>query len=78
VGVTRRRALDIEQNLVDWARPHLGDKRRLYRIMDTKLGGQHPKKGVNAIASISFASTRMRGLDSIFTRYAIAHVDQPQ
>ncbi|XP_034573463.1 probable serine/threonine-protein kinase PBL3 isoform X1 [Setaria viridis] len=56
--LTGRRALDkskpgIEQNLVDWARPHLGDKRRLYRIMDTKLGGQYPKKGANAIASIA-------------------------
>lgn len=56
--LTGRRALDkskpgFEQNLVDWARPHLGDKRRLYRIMDTKLGGQYPKKGANAIASIA-------------------------
>lgn len=56
--LTGRRAVDkskpgIEQNLVDWAKPHLGDKRRLYRIMDTKLGGQYPKKGAHAIANIA-------------------------
>ncbi|KAI8002387.1 putative serine/threonine-protein kinase PBL3 [Camellia lanceoleosa] len=27
----------VEQNLVDWAKPYLGDKRKLFRIMDTKL-----------------------------------------
>ncbi|XP_059648878.1 probable serine/threonine-protein kinase PBL3 [Cornus florida] len=44
-----RRAVDktkigIEQNLVDWAKPYLGDKRKLFRIMDTKLEGQYPHK----------------------------------
>jgi serine/threonine protein kinase len=56
--LTGRRALEkskpgIEQNLVDWAKPLLADKRRLYRIMDTKLGGQYPKKGAHAIANIA-------------------------
>ncbi|CAL4916588.1 unnamed protein product [Urochloa decumbens] len=56
--LTGRRALDkskpaSEQNLVDWARPYLRDKRRLYRIMDSKLGGQYPKKGAHAVASIA-------------------------
>ncbi|KAJ8760940.1 hypothetical protein K2173_021978 [Erythroxylum novogranatense] len=45
-----RRAIDttkvgLEQNLVEWARPYLGDKRKVFRIMDTKLGGQYPQKG---------------------------------
>lgn len=53
-----RRALDkskvgIEQNLVDWVRPYLNDKRKLYRIMDTKLEGQYPKKGAHALANIA-------------------------
>lgn len=53
-----RRAFDkskagIEQNLVDWAKPYLGDKRKLFRIMDTKLGGQYPKKGAYTIASLA-------------------------
>ena len=56
--LTGRRALDkskpgIEQNLVDWAKPHLRDKRRLYRVMDTKLGGQYPKKGAHAVANLA-------------------------
>lgn len=56
--LTGRRALDkskpvSEQNLVDWAKPYLRDKRRLYRIMDSKLGGQYPKKGAHAVASIA-------------------------
>lgn len=53
-----RRAFDknkvgIEQNLVDWAKPYLGDKRKLFRIMDTKLEGQYPKKGAYTIANLA-------------------------
>ncbi|CAA3016207.1 kinase 2B, chloroplastic-like [Olea europaea subsp. europaea] len=53
-----RRAVDkmkvgIEQNLVDWAKPYLGDKRRLFRIMDIKLEGQYPQKGAFSTASIA-------------------------
>ncbi|XP_047089585.1 probable serine/threonine-protein kinase PBL3 [Lolium rigidum] len=56
--LTGRRAVDkskpgLEQNLVDWAKPHLRDKRKLYRVMDTKLGGQYPKKGAHAIANLA-------------------------
>uniref|UniRef100_A0A0A9EJT6 non-specific serine/threonine protein kinase n=2 Tax=Arundo donax TaxID=35708 RepID=A0A0A9EJT6_ARUDO len=61
--LTGRQALDkskpaSEQNLVDWARPYLGDKRRLYRIMDSKLGGQYPKKGAHAVAGIALQCIR--------------------
>ncbi|KAK3157528.1 hypothetical protein QOZ80_2AG0123790 [Eleusine coracana subsp. coracana] len=61
--LTGRRALDkskpvAEQNLVEWARPYLGDKRRLYRIMDSRLGGQYPKKGAHAIAGIALQCIR--------------------
>ncbi|CAM8953981.1 unnamed protein product [Rhodiola kirilowii] len=53
-----RRAVDktkvgIEQNLVDWALPYLADKRKLFRIMDTKLGGQYPHKAAYASATIA-------------------------
>ncbi|XP_027347257.1 probable serine/threonine-protein kinase PBL3 isoform X2 [Abrus precatorius] len=53
-----RRAVDrtkagIEQNLVDWAKPYLGDKRRLFRIMDTKLEGQYPQKGAYMAATLA-------------------------
>ncbi|XVF03376.1 hypothetical protein REPUB_Repub04eG0255700 [Reevesia pubescens] len=53
-----RRAVDktkvgVEQSLVDWAKPYLGDKRKLFRIMDTKLGGQYPQKGAYTAASLA-------------------------
>ncbi|XP_059655905.1 probable serine/threonine-protein kinase PBL3 isoform X2 [Cornus florida] len=53
-----RRAVDksrvgVEQNLVDWAKPYLGDKRKLFRIMDTKLEGQYPQKGAYAAATLA-------------------------
>ncbi|XP_073302631.1 probable serine/threonine-protein kinase PBL3 [Primulina huaijiensis] len=52
-----RRAVDktkvgIEQNLVDWARPYMSDKRKLFRIMDTKLEGQYPQKAAYSAANI--------------------------
>jgi interleukin-1 receptor-associated kinase 4 len=53
-----RRAVDkskvgMEQSLVDWATPYLGDKRKLFRIMDTRLGGQYPQKGAYTAASLA-------------------------
>lgn len=53
-----RRAVDkskigAEQNLVDWAKPYLGDKRKLFRIMDTKLEGQYPQKGAYTAATLA-------------------------
>lgn len=53
-----RRAVDkskigVEQNLVDWARPYLGDKRKLFRIMDTKLEGQYPQKAAYTAATLA-------------------------
>ncbi|KAL1550999.1 putative serine/threonine-protein kinase pbl3 [Salvia divinorum] len=53
-----RRAVDktkvgVEQNLVDWAKPYMGDKRRLFRIMDIKLEGQYPQKAAFTAATIA-------------------------
>ncbi|XP_023747853.1 probable serine/threonine-protein kinase PBL3 [Lactuca sativa] len=53
-----RRALDkqktgIEQDLVEWAKPYLGDKRKLFRIMDTKLEGQYPQKAAYTAATLA-------------------------
>jgi hypothetical protein len=61
--LTGRRALDrskpvSEQNLVDWAKPYLGDKRFVFRIMDSRMGGQYPKKGAQAITSIALQCIR--------------------
>ncbi|KAJ6771709.1 hypothetical protein OIU74_018035 [Salix koriyanagi] len=37
----------------DWVKPYLGDKRKLFRIMDTKLGGQYPQKGAFMAANLA-------------------------
>ncbi|KAK9090688.1 hypothetical protein Sjap_023865 [Stephania japonica] len=53
-----RRAVDktrsgVEQNLVGWAKPYLSDKRKLFRIMDTRLEGQYPQKGAYTAAALA-------------------------
>lgn len=53
-----RRAFDknkigIEQNLVDWARPFLRDRRKLFRLVDSRLEGQYPKKGAFAVSTLA-------------------------
>ncbi|CAH9090136.1 unnamed protein product [Cuscuta epithymum] len=42
-----------EQYLVEWVKPYMEDKRKLFRIMDTKLGGQYPQKGAISVASLA-------------------------
>ncbi|XP_047334019.1 probable serine/threonine-protein kinase PBL3 [Impatiens glandulifera] len=53
-----RRAVDksrmgVEQNLVEWDILYLGDKQKLFRIMDTKLEGQYPQKGAFMAANLA-------------------------
>ncbi|XP_050277172.1 probable serine/threonine-protein kinase PBL18 [Quercus robur] len=54
-----KRAMDddrpgaAEETLVDWAKPFLSESRRVLRIMDTRLGGQYSKKGVQAAAALA-------------------------
>ncbi|XP_031279790.1 probable serine/threonine-protein kinase PBL2 [Pistacia vera] len=54
-----RRALDdqrvgvIEESLVEWAEPFLKDGRRVFRIMDIRLGGQYSKKAAQAVAAVA-------------------------
>lgn len=43
----------VERNLVEWARPYLGDRRKLFRIMDTRLEGQYPQKAAYTVAIIA-------------------------
>lgn len=43
----------IRCSLVDWAKPYLGNKRKLFSIMDTKLGGQYPQKGAYTVATLA-------------------------
>lgn len=42
-----------EHNLVEWARPHLGERRRFYRIIDSRLEGQFSIKGAQKAAQLA-------------------------
>uniref|UniRef100_A0A0D9VAW6 non-specific serine/threonine protein kinase n=1 Tax=Leersia perrieri TaxID=77586 RepID=A0A0D9VAW6_9ORYZ len=53
-----RRALDKnrpsgEHNLVEWARPYLTNKRRIFRILDARLGGQFSLAGAQKAAALA-------------------------
>ncbi|WVZ82328.1 hypothetical protein U9M48_029600 [Paspalum notatum var. saurae] len=55
--LTGRRSMDKkrptgEQNLVAWARPYLNDRRRLYQLVDPRLGLNYSVKGVQKVAQI--------------------------
>jgi serine/threonine protein kinase len=56
--LTGRRAVDKnrpigEQNLVEWARPYLSDKRKVFRIIDPRMEGQYSMKGVYRAATLA-------------------------
>ncbi|KAK4762836.1 hypothetical protein SAY86_008604 [Trapa natans] len=57
--LTGKRALDddrpgyLDEGLVDWAKPFLSESRKVFRIMDTRLGGQYSKKGAQSAAAIA-------------------------
>uniref|UniRef100_A0A1D1Z6D8 non-specific serine/threonine protein kinase n=1 Tax=Anthurium amnicola TaxID=1678845 RepID=A0A1D1Z6D8_9ARAE len=53
-----RRAIDKnrpsgEHNLVDWARPYLTSKRKIFRILDTRLGGHFSMAGAPKAATLA-------------------------
>lgn len=56
--LTGRRSMDKnrpngEQNLVEWARPHLGERRRFYRLIDPRLEGHFSIKGAQKAAQLA-------------------------
>ena len=48
-----RTKVGTEKILVNWAKPYLGDKKQLFRIMDTNLKGQYPQKGAHTVATLA-------------------------
>lgn len=62
--LTGRRAIDknktgIEQKLVEWAKDSLDENPKIYRIMDTNLGGQYPRKGAYIAATLALQCVRV-------------------
>ena len=56
--LTGLRALDTARpaqqlNLVDWAKPHLADRRKLARLMDPRLEGQYSSRGAQRAAQLT-------------------------
>lgn len=57
--VTGRKSLDKtrparEQNLADWALPFLREKKKLLSIVDPRLEGDYPIKGVHKAAMLAY------------------------
>lgn len=56
--LTGLRALDTtrpsaQQNLVDWVKPYLADRRKLKSIMDSRLEGRYPSKATAQVAQLA-------------------------
>ncbi|KAG9153417.1 hypothetical protein Leryth_021832 [Lithospermum erythrorhizon] len=56
--ISGRRSMDKnrpngEHNLVEWARPHLGERRRFYRLIDPRLEGHFSIKGAQKAAQLA-------------------------
>lgn len=54
-----RRAVDKnrpsgEHNLVEWARPYLTNKRKIFRILDNRLEGQYNLDAAHRVATLAF------------------------
>lgn len=72
-----RRALDKnrpngEHNLVEWARPYMRSKRRIFRILDPRLGGQYSlaraqKAAALAMHCLSVESRLRPTMDEVVT-----------
>ncbi|PKA51953.1 Protein kinase APK1A, chloroplastic [Apostasia shenzhenica] len=61
-----RRALDKnrpsgEHNLVEWARPYLTHKRKIFRVLDSRLEGQYSLVGAQKAASLALQCLAMEG-----------------
>ncbi|KAG5594131.1 hypothetical protein H5410_035363 [Solanum commersonii] len=57
--LTGRRSMDKkrpsgEQNLVAWAKPYLGDKRKFYQLVDPRLELNYSLKGVQKISQLAY------------------------
>lgn len=53
-----RRAVDTNQpmeaqNLIEWAKKHVGDKRKMLQIMDARLDGQYPHNEAYTVAQLA-------------------------
>ncbi|KAF9605771.1 hypothetical protein IFM89_018437 [Coptis chinensis] len=81
--LTGRHAVDkskvgMEQNLVDWAKPYMMDKRKLFRIMDTKLEGEYSQKGAYMAAVLALQCLRNKAKSRPNMGYVLSSLEQIQ
>ncbi|KAK7255817.1 hypothetical protein RIF29_29239 [Crotalaria pallida] len=62
--ISGRRAIDKNQpsgehNLVEWAKPYLSNKRRVFRVMDPRLEGQYSNNRAHAAATLALQCLSM-------------------
>ncbi|KAF0911027.1 hypothetical protein E2562_005415 [Oryza meyeriana var. granulata] len=72
-----RRAIDKnrpqgEHNLVEWARPYLTHKRKIFRVLDTRLEGQYSHVGAQTVATLaleclSYEAKMRPSMDAVVT-----------
>ncbi|XP_021287114.1 probable serine/threonine-protein kinase PBL3 isoform X1 [Herrania umbratica] len=78
-----RTKIGVEENLVDWAKPYLSDRRRLFRIMDAKLQGQYPQRAAYTVAllalqCVSEAKVRPRMADVLSALEQLPTLSSPR
>ena len=61
-----RRAVDKnrpsgEHNLVEWAKPYLANKRKIFRILDNRLEGQYSLEGAHKASNLAFRCLSTEG-----------------
>eukprot|EP00262_Sarcandra_glabra_P004721 TRINITY_DN1594_c0_g1_i1.p1 TRINITY_DN1594_c0_g1~~TRINITY_DN1594_c0_g1_i1.p1 ORF type:complete len:436 (+),score=65.34 TRINITY_DN1594_c0_g1_i1:185-1492(+) len=61
-----RRAVDKnrpsgEHNLVEWAKPYMIHKRKIFRVLDTRLDGQYSLDGAHKVASLALQCLSTEG-----------------
>uniref|UniRef100_A0A0D9WBY8 non-specific serine/threonine protein kinase n=1 Tax=Leersia perrieri TaxID=77586 RepID=A0A0D9WBY8_9ORYZ len=78
-----RRALDKnrptgEHNLVEWARPYLTSKRRIFRILDARLGGQYSLAKAQKAATLALRCISVEAKNRPNMEQVVAVLEQLQ
>ncbi|XP_052155063.1 receptor-like cytoplasmic kinase 176 [Oryza glaberrima] len=78
-----RRALDKnrptgEHNLVEWARPYLMSKRRIFRILDARLGGQYSLAKAQKAATLALQCISVEAKNRPNMEQVVAVLEQLQ
>ncbi|KAL8482808.1 hypothetical protein ACS0TY_025731 [Phlomoides rotata] len=65
-----------EHNLVEWAKPYLGDKKKLLRIMDTRLNGRYSHDEAYRVAELATLCLSLEPKDRPTMTEVVAKLEQ--